>query len=293
VDKSAASCRVIAGIVESTGIRAELATEAAQARRMLAAAARDNTPFRLIVIDSQMPDLDVFDLAAAEMKPGAIPRPAIVMLTRPGRHSDSARCGELGIVAGVSKPVAQTQLLDAIRLALTGVSSPPSAPPVYTPRISGRSETSAGSPLRILLAEDNMVNQMVAAGILQKRGHSVKIAANGAAAVAALESDEFDLVLMDLQMPQMDGFEAARAIRRKECECGGHIPIIALTAHAMVGDRERCLASGMDGYSAKPIRADDLFREMERVLVPGLTAVAKAATNGSAGQQRTYAVPVN
>jgi signal transduction histidine kinase/ActR/RegA family two-component response regulator len=123
----------------------------------------------------------------------------------------------------------------------------------------------AGGALRILLAEDNTVNQMVAVGILQSRGHTVVLAGNGVEAVDAFECDRFDLILMDAHMPQMDGFEATNAIREKERECGGHIPIIALTAHAMSGDRERCLVAGMDGYASKPVRADELFQEIERV----------------------------
>jgi CheY-like chemotaxis protein len=157
-------------------------------------------------------------------------------------------------------------LLHAIRLALDGHVSPGRAVRVATaPPASSIPIAASGSPLRILLAEDNPVNQIVAARLLENRGHLVKVAATGRDALAALKAGEFDLVLMDAQMPVMDGLEAARAIREKEKVSGGHIPIVALTAHAMSGDRDRCIAAGMDGYASKPIRTEDLFREIERV----------------------------
>jgi len=124
----------------------------------------------------------------------------------------------------------------------------------------------ARTSLRILLAEDNLVNQRLATRLLEKRGHHVVVAANGREALAALEKDIFDLVLMDMQMPEMDGFEATAAIRQKEKTDGGHLPIVALTAHAMKGDREKCLAAGMDGYLTKPLRP----QELEEVLKPYL-----------------------
>jgi CheY-like chemotaxis protein len=157
-------------------------------------------------------------------------------------------------------------LLQAIRLALDGHVSPEWAVRVATtPPASSIPVAASGLPLRILLAEDNPVNQMVAARLLENRGHLVKVAATGLEALTALESNLFDLVLMDAQMPVMDGLDATRAIREKEKVSCGHVPIIALTAHAMSGDRDRCMAAGMDGYASKPIRSEDLFREIERV----------------------------
>jgi CheY-like chemotaxis protein len=133
-------------------------------------------------------------------------------------------------------------------------------------------ETPAGAVRRILLAEDNPVNQVVAVRLLERRGHKVTVAANGREAVAALESERFDLVLMDVQMPEMDGFEATMAIRRAEAATGGHMPIFAMTAHAMKGDAERCVAAGMDGYLPKPIRPVDLY-----ALVDGCGAATETA----------------
>ena len=120
-------------------------------------------------------------------------------------------------------------------------------------------------PLRVLLAEDNPVNQVVAIRLLEKRGHSVAVAGNGREALDATEQRIFDVVLMDLEMPEMSGLEATAAIRRREQRTGTHIPIIAMTAHAMIGDRERCLAAGMDGYVSKPVRADELYAALENV----------------------------
>jgi two-component system sensor histidine kinase/response regulator len=200
---------------------------------------------------------------------------AIVMLTSPSDPQEAVRCRELGVV-WTAKPVMRTQLVEAARAALGESCLTPLALAVATTREIRAEPASASTPsLRVLLAEDNLVNQRVAQVLLERRGHTVKVAATGREALAALERAEFDLVLMDAQMPEMDGFEASRAIREREKLSGGHIPIIALTANAMSGDRERCLAAGMDGYSSKPIRAEDLFREIER-LRPGVPAPVAA-----------------
>ena len=156
----------------------------------------------------------------------------------------------------------------------------PAAKPALVTRHSLREE---GRSLRILLAEDNAVNQLLASRVLEKQGHHVVTASNGRAALERLEKETFDLILMDIQMPEMDGFEATAAIRKEEESTGKHLPIIAMTAHAMEGDRERCLAAGMDGYIAKPIQVEDLIDAIEKL--GQSPAVAEVATTAKRGEQ--------
>jgi len=172
------------------------------------------------------------------------------------------RCRELGIHAYLTKPITQAELLEAIQLAL-GTAAREEAQPTLVTRHTLRESR---KQLRILLAEDNAVNQVLAVRLLEKQGHTVTVAGDGRVALAALEKQAFDLVLMDVQMPVMDGFEATAGIRSQEKATGAHIPIIAMTAHAMKGDRERCLAAGMDGYIAKPIQPKELYETLERFL---------------------------
>ena len=194
----------------------------------------------------------------------------LVMLTSAGRQGDGARCRELGIAAYLMKPISQSELLEAI---LAGLGTP-SADPDRLQVVTRHSLRESRPKLRILLAEDNSVNQLVAARLLEKRGHTVVIAGNGREALAALDepgSGGFDLVLMDVQMPEMDGFEATGIIRAREKSSGTHLPIIAMTAHTMKGDEERCLAAGMDGYVSKPIQVEQLF-----AAIGGITPVRDA-----------------
>jgi signal transduction histidine kinase/CheY-like chemotaxis protein len=264
VDDSPANRRLLAEVIEAGGTQPVLASDAQEALRELDAAPRKQAPFKLILLDSQMPGLDGFGLAAEIRRRPEMAGAAILMLTPPTQHGNEARCRELGLTGCVPKPIERPLLTEAIRIALQGGPPGGGGDPVPAQPSAGTLQPS-GPQLRILLAEDNPVNQKVAARLLQNRGHWVRIAADGIEAVAAFDAEAFDVVLMDAQMPGMDGFEATRVIREKEKSRGGHIPIVALTAHAMSGDCERCLASGMDGYASKPIRAEDLFAEMERV----------------------------
>jgi signal transduction histidine kinase/CheY-like chemotaxis protein len=266
VDDSAANRRILAEVAEVCGAQPVLAPGAAEALRELEAAARGDAPFQLVLLDSEMPGMDGFALAAEIGRRPALAGAAIVMLTSPNRLGNEARCRELGVAVCVPKPILRSQIVDGMRLALQG-NSPggDEALPSLAPT-AGTARTATLKGLRILLAEDNPVNQKVAARLLQNRGHLVKVASDGFETVAAYEAEEFDLILMDAQMPGMDGFEATQAIRQSEKSRGGHVAIIALTGHAMSGDRERCIAAGMDGYASKPIRAEDLFSEVERVL---------------------------
>jgi CheY-like chemotaxis protein len=179
-----------------------------------------------------------------------------MMLTSAGYREDAERCKELGISSYSLKPIRQSELRETIMLIL-GAREQAGA----TPLLASDSLEDAGAPaeaLRILLAEDNLVNQRLAMRLLEKRGHRVVVVANGREALEALEKESFDLVLMDVQMPEMDGMEAIARIREKEVRTGGHQPVVALTAHAMKGDMERGLSAGMDGYLTKPIRPQEL-----------------------------------
>ena len=274
VDDSGANRRILAEMVVARGARPVLASGANDALRAIEAAVRNNAPLKLVLLDSHMPDTDGFALAAEIRRRTAVEATAIVLLVPASEFARAERYRELGVTGCVAKTVSRSQLMDAIRLALGGA-PPPGPQPVAAAQPANRvSKLAHTFPLRILLAEDNPVNQMVAGRLLQSQGHLVKVASSGPEALAAIEANQFDLVLMDAQMPGMDGFEATCAIREREKLRGGHLPIVALTAHAMSGDRERCLSAGMDGYASKPIRAEDLFHEIERVL---LSCAAPAA----------------
>jgi signal transduction histidine kinase/DNA-binding response OmpR family regulator len=223
--------------------------------------------FPLVLLDSQMPDMDGFRVAEEIRKDPELAATTLLMLTSAGRHGDGARCKELGIAAYLQKPIGQADLLQTI-LAAVGQ---PAASRDRRQVVTRHSLREGRHKLRILLAEDNVVNQLVAARLLEKRGHTVVIVGNGREALTALHldeqaSDRFDLVVMDVQMPEMDGFEATGIIRASEKSSGDHLPIIAMTAHAMKGDEERCLAAGMDGYVSKPIQAEQLFATIDSLL---------------------------
>ena len=228
---------------------------------VMAQAKKAGETFRVALIDSLMPDMDGFALAERIKHDPELAGTIIMMLTSSGLRGDVARCRELGIAAYLIKPVRQSELVEAI-LSLLGQASRERADV-----ITRHSLREARRKLRILLAEDNQVNQTLVVRLLGKAGHNVVVAGNGKEALAALAKagpGAFDLVLMDVQMPEMDGFEAATAIRKKERGTGTHLPIVAMTAHAMKGDREQCLAAGMDGYLSKPVKREELFDAVER-----------------------------
>ncbi len=213
-------------------------------------------PYQLVLLDGMMPHMDGLVLAERIRQSPDLRDTTLIMLSSAGSSEDSARCRELGITHVLMKPVKQSELLDAIVAELSIATSDES---VGSPVES----LPATKSLHILLAEDGLVNQTVAVNLLTDRGHEVTVANNGQEAVAAFDREPFDIILMDIQMPGMDGYEATARIRLKECELGTHIPIVAMTAHAMKGDRERCLEAGMDGYIAKPIRAQQLYETVE------------------------------
>jgi two-component system sensor histidine kinase/response regulator len=209
--------------------------------------------------------MDGFELAERVRADMRLAEAGILMLTSGERPGDIERCRQLGISACVSKPVRQLEfraiLARALSLRLTRDEEGKQAPEARYRSFDGQR---SDRPARILLAEDNVVNQRVVLRLLQKAGHTAVIAGNGKEALLALQRQTFDLVLMDVQMPELDGFEATAAIRENERDTSTHIPIIALTAHAMKGDEERCLAAGMDAYISKPIRARDLLELVDK-----------------------------
>ena len=215
-------------------------------------------PFHLAVLDSMMPQMDGFTLAEQIRQRPDLSATKLIMLSSAGNLESSDNCRKLGIKYCLMKPVKQSELLNSI-IEVLGVATVDKAVPAGIVRGYPESITS----LHILLAEDGVVNQKVAVNLLKQRGHEVAVANNGREALVALDSESFDVVLMDIQMPVMDGFETTAMIRDREKQTGVHIPIIAMTAHAMKGDRERCLEAGMDGYIAKPIRAKDLYKTIE------------------------------
>ncbi|WP_293765153.1 hybrid sensor histidine kinase/response regulator [uncultured Aquitalea sp.] len=216
--------------------------------------------FPLILLDGHMPGMSGFDVAQQIQE--AHRRAAVIMLTSSGERGDAARCQALGIRGYLTKPVSQDELLTTLRLLLSGEQNA-----AEQPLVTRHTVRELDGKLHILLAEDNLVNQKLAMAILTRRGFQVTVAENGQKALDALAAGNFDLVLMDMQMPVMDGLEATRALREREAAGGlPHMPVIALTANAMNGDRERCLEAGMDGYVSKPIDAARTFDEIGRVL---------------------------
>jgi two-component system, sensor histidine kinase and response regulator len=219
------------------------------------------SPVRLVLLDCHMPEMDGFETAAEMQRHPELATP-IIMLRSAGAPGDSARRRRSGIAVCLNKPVHQGELLQAIR----GIVHP--AADAAAPGVPPADRDSAARPLRVLLAEDNPVNQALTMRLMEKAGHSVTIANNGKQALSALERSSFDLVLMDVQMPDMDGFAAVASIRQGERDTGAHIPVVAMTAHAMKGDEEKCLAAGMDGYVPKPIDRERLYQVIGRVTEP-------------------------
>jgi two-component system sensor histidine kinase/response regulator len=236
-------------------------------------AGQTGQPFSLAIIDARMPEVDGFALAERIQASPEANKPTIIMLTSAGRCGDGARCRELGIAAYLTKPMKQKDLWDAVMMALGTQQIGEKQPSLITQHSLREGRRS----LRILVAEDSQVNMKLVVRMLEKRGHRVFMAKNGKEAVAAIEMQSFDLVLMDVQMPVMDGFEATAGIREREKTTGFHIPIIAMTAHAFRGDRDRCMEAGMDEYVSKPIRPHDLFETIKK-LVPA-SAKIKMAIN--------------
>jgi signal transduction histidine kinase/DNA-binding response OmpR family regulator len=248
VDDNAVNRRVLHDLLLRWKMKPTVVDNGEAAITAMADAGAQGRPFALVLLDANMPGMDGFEVARRMRDEEHLGGATIMMLSSSGQYGETARCRDVGIANHLTKPVDQRDLLAAIGRALARDAAPRAPLP--------QAMLSADLPARrlhILLAEDNVVNQRLAASLLERRGHKVTIAANGREALAACERKSFDVVLMDVQMPEMGGFEATAAIRSLERSTGARIPIIAMTAHAMKGDRERCLAAGMDEYLTKPL----------------------------------------
>ena len=256
VDDNRTNRRILDGMLRRWEMRPTLMEGGEEALTELSAAREAGEPYRLILTDMHMPKMDGFSLIERIRQRPDLATATIMMLTSAGHRGDAERCRQLGVAAYLLKPIRQSELREAIAQVL-GARERTGAIPLVT-RYSLQDARDPTAVLRILVAEDNLVNQRLVVRLLEKRGHRVALAATGQEAVEALNKGTFDLVLMDVQMPEMDGLEATQIIREKEKKTGKHQPIIALTAHAMSGDRDRCIAAGTDGYLTKPIRTEEL-----------------------------------
>jgi signal transduction histidine kinase/DNA-binding response OmpR family regulator len=256
VDDNRTNRRILEGMLKRWEVKATCVEGGEEALTQLSAALESGEPYRLVLTDMHMPGMDGFALVERIRQRPELSTATIMMLTSAGHRGDTARCHELGVSAYLLKPIRQSELREAIARALGAREQKGAIPLITRYSLQGAREPLAS--LRILIAEDNLVNQRLVTRLLEKRGHSVVVAGNGREALEALEKESFDLVFMDVQMPVMDGFEATAAIRKKEGSSGVRVPVVALTAHAMKGDQEKCQAGGMDGYLTKPIRPLEL-----------------------------------
>jgi PAS domain S-box-containing protein len=259
VDDNFTNRRVLSGMLNRWGMKPTAVEGGRAALQALEVAKSLGRPFPLVLLDGQMPDLDGFTLAEQIKKDTGLVGATIMMLTSAGHLGDAVRCRELGISAYLVKPIRQGELLQAICSVLHLSTQ-------KAPLVTRHTLREARNRSRVLLAEDNAVNQVLTVRLLERRGYVVSVAGDGRQALRALEKEDFDLVLMDIQMPEMDGFETTAAIRERERSTHRHTPIIAMTANALKGDEERCLSAGMDAYVSKPIRTNDLFVTIEKVL---------------------------
>ena len=258
VDDNATNLRILQEVLSGWGMHVVTARNGMEAVDCMKTAEQGGQAFRLAIVDSHMPGMDGFDLAKKIKEDPRLSRSLIMMLTSGGQCGDAARCRNLGIAAYLMKPVHKSELLSAV-VAVLGEGIKDSGPRLITrhdlPRLPRK--------LNLLIVEDNPVNQVVIQRMLEKMAHGTEIAANGKIAVALATTGKFDAVLMDVQMPEMDGLTATKKIREYEKNSGVRIPIIAMTAHAMKGDKERCLDSGMDAYVAKPVSRKDVEEALQ------------------------------
>ena len=280
VDDNETNRIILVEMLGRWGMQVATAKDAREALEILGRAGSQAPRFAAVISDLQMPHMDGFEFVENIRKSAQFGRIPVLMLSSSAQQGEHERCRQLGISAHLAKPIQPSELLDAILSALSLHASEPSEAHGKT-----QDETQEVLPqsnwrqgMKVLLAEDNAVNRTLATRLLQKHGHTVVVVENGRQALEALERETVDLVLMDVQMPEMDGLEATAAIREKEKKTGDHLPIIALTAHAMKGDREKCLAAGTDDYLTKPIRTADLFAAVERLTHAKTIATAEATS---------------
>jgi two-component system, sensor histidine kinase and response regulator len=276
VDDNATSRSMLEEALLSWEMRPTIVADASTAFARLNEARRMGTPFALVILDALMPDTSGFALARQiKQTRGLAAVATVMMLSSTGPIADAERCREMGVTAYITKPVRRSDLLDAMLSALGSTT-------IFTEHDDDEVIATPNKSFRILLAEDNLVNQQLAVRLLEKAGHSVYVASDGRKAIEAYRQNRFDLVLMDVQMPEISGFEATAAIRSQQQACGNQVPIIAMTAHAIKGDRERCLAAGMDHYVTKPIDPNRLFAAIDEVLAGGCRTSASPVRDSGA-----------
>jgi CheY-like chemotaxis protein len=290
VDDNATNRRILQDVLTNWRMRPTLVEGGRPALAALREAVQAGEPFPLVLLDGHMPEMDGFQLAEHIQAAPDLAGVTLLMLTSAGRPEDVERCRRLGIRAYLMKPVKQSELFDSILTALSVSSWEPMLPEETAPREPQR-------PLRVLLAEDNVINQKLVVALLEKRGHRVTVAATGREALRQLRIDggaesairnpqsaiPYDLVLMDVQMPEMDGFEAMQRLRAWERRTGGHLPVVAMTAYAMKGDRELCLSRGADDYISKPIQPAEVYTVIARLTAAAAPPPARPAEPPSAG----------
>jgi two-component system sensor histidine kinase/response regulator len=260
VDDNATNRQILVGILNNWQANPTAVGTGAKAISTLREGQQLGISYPLILIDAHMPGMDGFAVIEEIRKNPTWSSATIMMLSSGGQMGDAQRCRELGVSAFLTKPVQRTELLEA---TLTSLANGPIAQSVSV-STAGHSLIDASHHLTILLVEDNAVNRTLAVRLLEKRGHSVTVALNGKEALATLDRQTFDLIFMDVQMPEMDGLEATRAIRENEKSSGTHVPIIAMTAHAMAGDEDRFRRAGMDEYLSKPVKTEELTELLKR-----------------------------
>jgi CheY-like chemotaxis protein len=271
VDDNATNRRILHDMLTHWGMRPTVVESGEAALHILEHVRGEGQRFPLVLLDAQMPDMDGFAVAERITYNHCLTGVTILMLSSDDPGNIEARCRQTGVTCYLRKPITRTELWEAMITALgrTGIQEVQAEQMFRRNDVQSVQHSFATIPqrrLRILLAEDNVVNQRLVVHLLEKYGHTMIVASTGQEVLATLAQEPVDLVLMDVQMPDMDGLEATAVIREQERQHGGHLPIIALTAHAMKGDQERCLASGMDGYISKPINAQTLSAAISRVL---------------------------
>jgi CheY-like chemotaxis protein len=284
VDDNQTNRRILERLLTRWGMHPVCVESGRKALDELNSARSSGNAYRLVLTDMHMPNMDGFALAEQIRSTPNLATATIMMLSSAGSRGDMARCQQLGLSASLTKPVRQNELRDAIVRALDRRGLHPGASRVAPPTVERRAVTPE-TVLEVLLAEDNEINQRLATRLLQKRGHRVTVVGNGREAVDLLERSSFDLVMMDVQMPLLDGIAATTLIREREKGTGAHHHIVALTAYAVKGDQDRCIAAGMDGYLAKPIRPEELDALLQTCVARGAEAYASPAVS-SLGAER-------
>ncbi|GAA5508607.1 PAS domain-containing hybrid sensor histidine kinase/response regulator [Novipirellula caenicola] len=262
VDDNATNRRILHETLQNWGLHPTTVANVQDALHQVKSQSEKGTPFNFVISDVNMPEADGFDFVESLRRDRELADTNVMLLTSAIRSGDAIRCDELNVATHLMKPVKQSELLRAILHVVRRESRESKTHELAAHAV----DSATGDGLRVLLAEDSLVNQRVAMGVMQKWGHTVTIAKNGVEAVQMSGSQDFDLILMDVEMPEMDGLDATRAIRKREQNQSQHIPIIAMTAHAMMGDEQRCRDAGMDAYVAKPIRQELLLQAISSLV---------------------------